>query len=73
MLAEWGVAEKPGDASYKADLFRSVPSLIGKYPKIKAMVYFDSPQARSGKVQVDTSSRALSGYKAMANSSCFFG
>jgi hypothetical protein len=50
-----------------------VPSLIGKYPKIKAMVYFDSPQARSGKVQVDTSSRALSGYKAMANSSCFFG
>ncbi|QGN33892.1 glycosyl hydrolase [Microlunatus sp. Gsoil 973] len=73
MLAEWGVAEKPGDATYKGDLFRSVPRLIGRYPKIKAMVYFDSPIARSGKVQADTTARALNGYKAMSNSSCFFG
>lgn len=71
MLAEWGVAEKSGDATYKSDLFRSVPRLIRNYPKIKAMVYFDAPDARSGRVQVDTTSRSLYGYKAMAGSSTF--
>lgn len=65
MFTEWGVAEKPGSPAYKANLFRSVPKNLDRYPKIKAMVYFDAPNARSGRVQVDTSSSSLRAYRTM--------
>jgi len=65
MLAEWGVAEKPGDSTYKADVFIHMASKISDYPKIKAMIYFENPQARSGQVQTDTSRASLNGYRVM--------
>lgn len=72
MFAEWGVAEKPGSSSYKANLFKSTPTLLRKYPKIKAMVYFDVPRADGFRnVQVDTTKLALAAYKAMLDSPVF--
>lgn len=65
MLAEWGVAEKPGDAGYKARVFQGTPALLPHYPKLKALVYFDNPDARSGHVQVDTTRKSLTGYRSM--------
>lgn len=69
MLAEWGVGEKPGDRSYKPDLFRSVPKQLGNYPRLKALVYFDKRHApAAGNVQVDTTRSSLTAYKAMLDS-----
>ncbi len=69
MLAEWGVGEKPGDPSYKSQLFRSIPGDLANYPALKALVYFDKANADvAGDVQVDTSSTSLSGYRAMLQS-----
>jgi hypothetical protein len=66
MLAEWGIGEKPGDPSYKADVFRSIPSHLTDYPALKALVYFDKPQADvAGDVQVDTSPTSLTAYRSM--------
>lgn len=72
MFAEWGVAEKPGSPAYKANLFKSVPSLARNYPKIKAMVYFDVPRADAySDVKVDTTSASLAAYKTMLDGSIF--
>ena len=72
MFAEWGVAEKPGSQTYKPSLFKSVPKLVGNYPKIKAMVYFDVPrESASRNVQVDTTKSSLSAYKTMMDGHVF--
>jgi hypothetical protein len=41
MLAEWGLAEKPGEPSWKPWLLRSIPDELSKYPQLKAMLYFN--------------------------------
>jgi len=66
MLHEWGVGEKPGSPSYKADIFREIPSALSKYPALKALVYFDKANAPvAGDVQVDSSTVSLDAYRAM--------
>jgi len=72
MFAEWGVGEKPGEPSYKSNLFDSVPTLLRRYPKIKAMVYFDVPHAvPSGNVQADTTKSSLTAYRQMLDHPVF--
>lgn len=53
MLGEWGVDEDPVYPSYKTNFFKSAADQLAQYPKIKALVYWDS----SG---MDTSGNELS-------------
>jgi len=54
MLAEWGVFERHDRPGFKESFFDSVRGEIGEYPRIKALVYFDSPRAPRGDTRFDT-------------------
>lgn len=54
MLAEWGVFERHDRPGFKESFFASVRREIGEYPRIKALVYFDSPRAPRGDTRFDT-------------------
>ncbi|MER5626589.1 hypothetical protein ABT061_36720 [Streptosporangium sp. NPDC002544] len=54
MLAEWGVFERHDRPGFKEWFFASVREEIRDYPRIKALVYFDSPRAPRGDTRFDT-------------------
>lgn len=65
MLAEWGVQEKAGVPGWKGRILGHTPAALARHPRIKALVYFDNPQAdAAGNVAIDTSASALDGYRA---------
>jgi hypothetical protein len=66
VLAEWGVAESAANPAGKADFFRGVAADAKSYPRIKAMLYFDSAVAHNGDTRIASSSRSLAGFKDMA-------
>jgi hypothetical protein len=49
MLAEWGVWYSSRDRDHQAEVFDSVAKQISSFPRLKAMVYFDTPADQSGK------------------------
>ncbi|WP_147455967.1 glycoside hydrolase family 26 protein [Nocardioides mangrovicus] len=66
MLAEWGIAEKPGVASWKGRFFRNVVRNLHRYPELKAMVYFNQDVSR-----VQSSRISLRGFKKLARNKAF--
>jgi beta-mannanase len=67
MIAEWGVFEHTSDPSKKAAFFRSVMSELGNFPKIKALVYFDSPHASRGDTRVTSSPVSLAAFRQLVD------
>ena len=54
MVAEWGVFERHDRLGFKEWFFTSVREELRDYPRIKALVYFDSPRAPRGDTRFDT-------------------
>ncbi|MEU4833274.1 hypothetical protein [Streptosporangium sp. NPDC023615] len=54
MVAEWGVFERHDRPAFKESFFASVRAGLRDYPRIKALVYFDSPKAPRGDTRFDT-------------------
>lgn len=54
MIGEWGVRESSTNPTGKAKFYASVAAEIGKYPWIKALVYFDTPAPPAGEDAGDT-------------------
>ena len=48
MVAEWGVWSSKQNPGHKADFYREVGEQIGRFPKIRAMVHFDTPHNQKG-------------------------
>jgi hypothetical protein len=71
MVAEWGVYEYLTDPAQKAWIFSTVAAQLGRYPAIKALVYFDSPKAPKGDTRPNSTSQALRQFKALAESGHF--
>jgi beta-mannanase len=71
MLAEWGVAEDTSSPGVKPDFFRKVPDGLKKYPAIKAMVYFDSPNATFGDTRTNSTSRSQAAFNEMVSDRVF--
>ncbi len=71
MVAEWGVYEYPADPEQKAWIFSTVAEQIGQFPRIKALVYFDSPAAPKGDTRPDSTTTALDEFKSLAESTLF--
>lgn len=71
MIAEWGVFEYASDPSKKAWIYSTVADQLAKYPAIRALVYFDSPDAPKGDTRPDSSAEALTAYRRLAGSSHF--
>ena len=65
-LAEWGVAESGSNPGGKAAFFRGVVADAKAYPRIKAMLYFDSAKAHNGDTRIASSAASLAGFKDMA-------
>jgi hypothetical protein len=71
MIAEWGVYEHAADPAQKAWIFSTVAQQIGRFPAIRALVYFDSPNAPKGDTRPDSSPPALSEFRKLAGSELF--
>ncbi len=69
MLAEWAVLESPTDPNRKPAFFNSVAKEFAKYPKIKALTYFDAQHAQNmpdgGNTSVDATPAALKAFRAL--------
>lgn len=72
MLAEWGVFEQRGNPGRKPRFYRSVAEQIGRFPRLKALVYFDSPRAPRGDTRIDSTAAALEAYRALSARPAFF-
>jgi hypothetical protein len=65
------VYEYPADPEQKAWIFSTVAEQIGQFPRIKALVYFDSPAAPKGDTRPDSTTTALEEFKSLADSALF--
>ncbi|MET7425590.1 endoglucanase [Dactylosporangium sp. NPDC005555] len=71
MIAEWGVYEHAADPTKKAWIYSTVRQQLGRFPAIKALVYFDSPNAPKGDTRPDSSQPALEEFRKLAASTTF--
>ncbi|MEV0567074.1 glycosyl hydrolase [Dactylosporangium sp. NPDC050588] len=71
MIAEWGVYEHAADPAQKAWIYSTVRQQLGWFPAIKALVYFDSPNAPKGDTRPDSSQAALQEFQKLASSTVF--
>jgi hypothetical protein len=71
MVAEWGVYEHSADPAQKAWIFSTVAQQLRRFPAIRALVYFDSPNAPKGDTRPDSSAPALTEFRKLAESQVF--
>ncbi|MDY7088573.1 MAG: glycosyl hydrolase [Actinomycetota bacterium] len=64
MLAEWGVWSSKRNPQYKAEFYRRLGREIRQFPRIKAMVQFETPSNHKGQdSSVDSTPAALHAYR----------
>jgi hypothetical protein len=64
MVAEWGVWSSKRNPAHKAEFYREVGQQIRKFPRIRAMVHFDTPHNQDGRdSRVDATPAALTAYR----------
>jgi hypothetical protein len=64
MVAEWGVWFSKRNPDHMAEFYREVGDQIGRFPKIKAMVHFETPANHKGQdSSVDSTPDALREYR----------
>lgn len=70
MLAEWGVAAAPDNPDGQAHFFRTVAQQLGRFPRIKALVYFDMPDPPPGqpRTYLRAAARTVPAYRALVRS-----
>ena len=66
MIAEWGVWSSRRDTRYKADFYRRLGGDLRHFPRIKAMVQFETPHNQKGQdSSVDSTPAALQAYRGL--------
>ncbi|WP_433300849.1 glycosyl hydrolase [Actinoplanes sp. CA-030573] len=64
MIAEWGVWTSKRNTAYKVDFYRDLGAEIRRFPKIRAMVQFETPHNQKGQdSSVDSTPAALQAYR----------
>jgi hypothetical protein len=66
VLAEWGVAESASNPGGKAEFFRGVVADAKQFPRLKALLYFDSAKAHNGDTRIASTARSMAGFQDMA-------
>ncbi len=70
MLTEWAVLESPTDPGRKPTFFRSVGKEFAKYPRIKALTYYNARHAENmpdgGNTSVNATAAALKAFRELA-------
>jgi hypothetical protein len=66
MIAEWGVWSSKRNTAYKANFYRDLGVELRRFPRIKAMVQFETPHNKKGQdSSVDSTPAALRAYRAL--------
>jgi hypothetical protein len=64
MVAEWGVWSSKKHPGHKAEFYQEVGRQIVRFPKIRALVHFDTPHNQSGRASsVDATKESLNAYR----------
>jgi hypothetical protein len=64
MIAEWGVWSSRRNTAYKVDFYKDLGSEIRRFPRIRAMVQFETPHNQKGQdSSVDSTPAALQAYR----------
>jgi hypothetical protein len=72
MLGEWGVWHSPKNPGHQAYFFDTVAKQIALFPRVKALVYFDTPADQRGKdSRVDRTQQGLSAYRVLGQERMF--
>jgi beta-mannanase len=68
MIAEWGVWSYQKNTRYKVDFYRDLGSELRHFPRIKAMVQFETPHNKKGQdSSVDSTPAALNAYRQLGH------
>ncbi|HZB32966.1 MAG TPA: hypothetical protein VE465_22600 [Streptosporangiaceae bacterium] len=72
MIAEWGVFSA---SPHKSAFFRTVAAQFRRYPRVKAMVYFETPRGPFAGIEIDTrvdsSAATLGAFRKLSNNPQF--
>lgn len=68
MLAEWGVFTDDDHPGHQQTVFEAAMDQMAHYPRLKAIVYFSSPNAEGRNSEVDQDAEALETFKALMRS-----
>ncbi|MFI5492692.1 glycoside hydrolase family 26 protein [Actinoplanes sp. NPDC051859] len=72
MVAEWGVWSSKKNPGHKAEFYREVGQQIRDFPKIRAMVHFDTPHNQEGRESsVDATPESLAAYRKLGKMPIF--
>jgi hypothetical protein len=72
MVAEWGVWASPENPGHQADFYRSVARQITDFPRIKALVHFDTPSDQRGRdSRPERTSDGLAAYRELGRMPIF--
>jgi hypothetical protein len=66
MVAEWGVWSSKRNPGHKAAFYREVGRQITRFPRIRAMVHFETPRSEEGRdSRVDATRESLAAYRSL--------
>ena len=72
MVAEWGVWSSKKNPGHKSEFYREVGRQLRNFPKIRALVYFDTPRSQAGRdSSVDATPDALKAYRKLGKMPVF--
>ncbi len=71
MLAEWGLWYSDRNPGHQADFFNSARLQLELFPRIKAYVYFETPDDQGRDSRVHTTSRGLAEYRRLSEHPAF--
>jgi hypothetical protein len=73
MVAEWGMYHRLAYVTSKAAAFATVVPELAKHPKVKAIVYFDTPSDNAGdrNISVDSTADSLTAFRKVATDPLF--
>lgn len=72
MVSEWGVWHASGNPSHRAHFYGTVGRQMPLFPRVKAMVYFDTPRDQRGRdSRVDRTPDGLAAYRTLGQERMF--
>ncbi|ADD40661.1 glycoside hydrolase family 26 protein [Stackebrandtia nassauensis] len=71
MVAEWGVWYSSRNPDHQAEVFAGAADQLAHFPRLKAVVYFESASAEGRDSRVDVSPKALDAYRRFTDSRAF--
>jgi hypothetical protein len=71
MLGEWGEADSSVYPQNKPNFFGAISSQLSTFPALKALVYFDSPQALAGDTRTNSSASSQTAFNSMLGATVF--